>query len=229
MYNIEKLQIEKGEKCWENIGSAGTGICELLDEYNHCKNCPIYAQGGRRLFEREVSHDMISEWTSIISSPKEIEASNKISIVIFRIADEFIGINTNIFQEAIVDKVVHYVPFRTNHYFHGLINVNGELLMCVSLASFFNLATVNYENNSSRNKLFKNLLIIKDKYLRFAFPVDEFFGVFSVSKDIFKSPPLMITKADFSSSDSIIEIKNKKIAIINEKKLFSIIDKKLVW
>jgi chemotaxis-related protein WspD len=229
MIDIEKIKLEKGEKCWLSIGVFGSGICELLDEYNHCKNCPVYALGGRQLLEREVSPEMINEWTSIISLPKEIESSNKISLVIFRIADEWLGINTNIFQEAVVQRFIHFVPARTNDYFHGIINVNGELLMCISLAKLINLPFVSSESENSKSKKFKNLLVIFDKYTRFAFPVDEFFGVASVSKDNMTEPPLTVSKADLRITDSIINLKNRRVAIINDKKLFSMIEKKVVW
>ncbi len=229
MIDIEKIRAEKGEKCWDSIGVFGAGICELLDDYHHCKNCPIYALGGRHLLEREISPEMIHEWTSIISLPKEHESVDKTSLVIFRIADEWLGINTNIFQEAVVNKFVHFVPSRTNDYLHGIINVNGELLMCISFAKLINLPAVMTESVNSKEKVFRNILIIFDKNYRFAFPADEFFGVASLSREEMTKPPLTVSKADNTISSSLIIHNGKTIVLIDDKKMFSLINRKVMW
>lgn len=229
MLDIEKVRLEKGNKCWDIVGVFGSGVCEQLDDYHHCKNCPVYAISGRHLLEREISPELISEWTSIISLPKEVESDNKTSIVIFRIADEWLGLNTNTFQEAVVGKFVHFVPSRTNDYFHGIINVNGELLMCISIAKLLNLPPVLYDNQIGKDKHFKNLLIVFDKQDRFSFPADEFLGVASISCEDMTNPPLTVSKADNTITNAIISYKDKSVSIIDEKKLFSLINRKVVW
>lgn len=229
MIDIEKVKSEKGEKCWETVGVFGAGICEFLDNYHHCKNCPVYALGGRHLLEREISPELIHEWTSIISLPKESESSNKISVVIFRIADEWLGLNTNIFQEAVVARYVHYVPGRSNDYFHGIINVNGELLMCISLAKFLNLPHVMPKSDTGKERIYKNILIIFDKNYRYAFPADEFFGVASLPKEDLLQPPLTVSKADNTITNAIISHNNKSVSVIDESKLFNLINRKVVW
>lgn len=229
MIDVDKVRAEKGQKCWESIGVFGAGVCELLDDYHHCKNCPIYAISGRNLFERDISPDLISEWTSIISLPKESESVNKTSLVIFRIADEWLGLNTNVFQEAVVSRYIHFVPSRTNEYFHGIINVNGELLMCISIAKLLNLPNIQRESIKDNDKLFKNVLIIFDNNIRYAFPADEFLGVASVSNEDMTNPPLTVTKADNTITSAIILHKSKSVSIIDEQKLFSLINRKVVW
>lgn len=229
MIDIDRIRTEKGDKCWDNIGVYGSGICEFLDDYHHCKNCPVYAISGRNLLEREITTEQIREWTSAISLPKESDSRNRISLVIFRIADEWLGLNTNIFQEAVVQKFIHFVPSRTNDYFHGIINVNGELLMCISLAKLVNLPNVLSSDSNGKNKEFKNILIIFDKSNRYSFPADEFLGVSSISNEELTNPPLTISKADNTITNAIISYKGKTISIIDEQKLFSLINRKVVW
>ncbi|MBX3043309.1 MAG: chemotaxis protein CheW [Candidatus Kapabacteria bacterium] len=227
--DIRKVRIEKGNKCWDVEGVYGSGVCEYLDEFHHCKNCPVYALGGRHLLEREISPDMIKEWTSIISLPKEPETRDLKSFVIFRIADEWLALNTNIFQEAVVNKFVHFVPSRTNDYLHGIINVNGELLVCISLAKFLNLPRVMPDTLNGKENEYKYILIIFDKYTRYAFPADEFLGVSSISEEEMSQPPLTVTKSDNTVTKSIISHNSRTISIIDDFKLFSLIDKKVVW
>jgi chemotaxis-related protein WspD len=128
-----------------------------------------------------------------------------------------------------VSRFIHYVPSRTNEFFHGIINVNGELLMCISLAKFLNLPAVASEVQENNSKIFKNLLIIFNKNNRYAFPIDEFFGVTSLSNDEMTEPPLTVAKAENTITDSMVNYKSKTIAIINETKLFTVINKKVVW
>lgn len=229
MIDVDKIKAEKGEKCWDKLGVFGEGTCNLLDEFYHCKNCPVYASGGRYLLEREIAPEMISEWSRLISLPKEIESGDKVSLVIFRIGEEWLGINTNIFQEAAVSKYVHFVPSRTNDYFIGIINVNGELLRCISLAKFLNLPPVMLDSENIKTKVFKNLLVIFDEFSRIAFPVDEYLGVASLSQSIMSEPPQTVVKHEHSVSRQIFSFKNRNVALIDEKKLFNSINRKIAW
>lgn len=229
MIDIEKIKSEKGERCWDSIGVFGLGTCELLDEYHHCKNCPVYAQGGRHLLERNISPEMIRDWTEIISRPKESDAADKISVVIFRIADEWLGLNTNVFQEAVVKKFVHFVPARSNEFLHGIVNVNGELLICLSIAKLLNLPVVSFDNEENNHNVYNNLLIIFENNQRYAFPVDDFLGVTVIPAEYRVNPPLTVSKSDSTISGAIINYKNKSISIIDEHKLFKIINRKMVW
>ncbi|GAB1370563.1 chemotaxis protein CheW [Candidatus Kapaibacterium sp.] len=227
--DISKIYKEKGENCWQESGVFGNGTCEWLDNYYHCKNCPVFALGGRKLLNRELLPELVNEWTNIISLPKDADNLSKKSYFIFKISDEIFGISTNIFLEALVNKAVHYIPGRTNDFLHGVINVNGELHLCFSLSNILKIDSVEMINTNNGLPYFNNLLMVSHDNIRFAFPVSEFYGVNKFDVDLLQSPPQTISKSEETITVLVADYKNQKVAIIDEDKLFNRIKKKMIW
>jgi Magnesium chelatase, subunit ChlI len=46
--NLLELPRERND-CWNQIGVFGDGTCPELAKVIHCRNCPVYAAGGRSL------------------------------------------------------------------------------------------------------------------------------------------------------------------------------------
>jgi len=54
--------------CWREIGIAGNGTCERLPEMIHCRNCAEYSRGGRELFDRPASPELLEEWNAALAA-----------------------------------------------------------------------------------------------------------------------------------------------------------------
>ncbi|MBE2190133.1 MAG: chemotaxis protein CheW [Candidatus Kapabacteria bacterium] len=228
MANLEKVIFDKGPKCWNRIGIYGDNSCDLLASYDHCKNCPVYTEGGRKLFKREIPEELINEWTEQISSPKEIESDSQESLIVFRIADEWLAVKTVSFKEAVDSKFVHYVPGRTNDYLLGLTNVNGELLMCISLSAFLSLNRVKPLENGDSKK-YKSLLVLESSDETYVIPVDEHYGVFKSDTQNYTKAPATITKSETTLTSNTFEIGDRTVSIIDTNRLFDMINSKLKW
>src|SRR5438445_8021579 len=55
------------------------------------------------------------------------------SAVIFRIHSEWLALPTEAFQEVAERRRIHSLPHRRNGVVLGLVNIRGELLICVDL------------------------------------------------------------------------------------------------
>ncbi len=219
---------QKGPKCWNRIGVYGDSSCDILDRYDHCKNCPVYVEGGRKLFKREIPEDLVAEWTEQFSLPKETDSETTESLIVFRISDEWLAVRTVCFIEAVDNKFIHYVPSRSNDYLLGLANVNGELLMCISLSSFLSLPAVapDYE---SKSKIYKSLLVMERNGESYVFPVEENYGVVKIDTSMYKESSATITKSTVTLTNSTFDLSDKTVSIIDENRLFEIINSKLKW
>lgn len=226
--DLDRIIEEKGEKCWDELGVFGSGICELLNEYNHCKICPVYISSGRKLLHRDIPDELIDEWTELFTLEKSKEQINKTSVVVFKISGEWLAIKTELFQEAVVYKYVHSVPGRTNKYFHGVLNVNGELLLCISMAAFLELPEAMSVIDEGK-VIYKSILVLNEKAQRYAFPIDEFAGVFNVPSEIIESIPATVSKSDNTISTGLFVYNDKKVGLIDDKKLIEILKRRLVW
>lgn len=234
--DIERHIKEKGEQCWENIGVYGSCSCQLLDQYEHCRSCPIYLYSGRLLFEREAEQKFIKEWTKLYSQEKESDLHNRKSVVMFKIQNEWFAIDTSLFQEAVVNKMIHIVPGRTNKYLYGVVNVNGELFLSIAMESFLGLTR---GNDSEMNS--KKLLVLNLDDQRYCFPIDEYDSVTGIIIDNLEEIPHTLSKME----DNIIEkvfkntfklkennktkLNERVVSLISPNKLKSSLDRYLVW
>ncbi len=219
--NNTNLNNSQELNCWVDIGDWGSGTCPKLDEYGRCKYCDVYIHSGRKLFDRPVSEDLINEWTEIVSKPKEIKNPNTVSVVIFRIANEWLAIETQCFQEVTDKKFIHKIPYRSNMNFKGLCNVNGELLLCVSLSKILGVSPV------SQNTV--KMVVLKNESNRYIFEVDEFDCVSSITNDALQKPPMTISKSIDAHISAIFDFKQYRVGLLDNTKLFRALKEVLVW
>ncbi len=99
----------------------------------HCRVCPDYLSAGKQLFERDIPPSWLDEWASLYAGSKETERRGSLVLVVFRAGEEWLALPAVDFLEVITVRPVHFVPFRSGPKFRGLVNVNGELLPCVTL------------------------------------------------------------------------------------------------
>jgi chemotaxis-related protein WspD len=225
---MKQIEIsKKEEQCWKEIGVFGSGICNKLDDYSHCRLCPIYSEKGRSLFDRESSEDLIEIWTKEISAPKQIEKSNTVSVVIFRVNNEWFALSTSYFKEAVNHRTIHSVPDRSNDVFLGIVNISGELLLCLDSYRVFGVDTS--ENEEGKSKNVQRMIVLKENNERFVLIVDEILGVIRLSMDETVKGPSTLVNAPESLSKSVFKYNNKKIGFIDPEKLFKSLHGSLSW
>ena len=78
--------------------------------------------------------------------PEDRESGGDKTVVIFRIGTEWLALPTGIFQEVVDQCVVRTLPHRRGGILRGLVNVRGELLLCVALGAVLGL-----EKDTQRN------------------------------------------------------------------------------
>ncbi len=204
--------------CWNRIGVQGAATCERLAAVAHCRNCPDYIAAGRVLLDRDVPEAAPEEWARAIAEPKQSRRSGSLSTVVFRIGAEWLALKTIAFEQAVTARPIHSVPLRTNHVFLGLVNVEGELLLCFSLGDALGLGQDPSSGSSARGR--KRLLVVNRDGQRFAFPVDEVLGVRSLAPDDFAPAPATLSKAPDAISVSVFSIGARRIALLDEARFF---------
>src|SRR4051794_28221802 len=80
--------------CWTVIGVHGDASCPELQRHVHCRNCPVFSAGARRLLDRDAPVDDLARWTSHFAQPKPLDALNTQTIVLFRIGREWLALPT---------------------------------------------------------------------------------------------------------------------------------------
>ncbi|HPI20116.1 MAG TPA: chemotaxis protein CheW [Candidatus Kapabacteria bacterium] len=217
---------ENTTKCWKEIGVWGLSTCAKLDKYIHCRHCPEYSKAGRQLLNRAIEKEAITEATIQFSLEKEETQGVTLSVVIFRIENEWLAIRTEYFQEIQEWRQSHSIPFRTNRCFKGIVNINGELLLCISASE---LIGVENKGINIVDLTKKRLIILKNENLRYVIEADEFIGVVSISQDELQKTPSTISKSPKSLSVRLFNFKSLQIGLLDQEKLFNTIEEELVW
>jgi chemotaxis-related protein WspD len=204
--------------CWKQAGIFGDSSCPRLAELVHCRNCPEYNRAGRSLLDREITEEFREEWTRNLAGLKERSTPDAVSLIIFRIKDEWLALRTTCLQETTNVRTVHRLPFKTNNVFRGIVNINGELLLQVSLADLIESAPEGEAENAD-STVYKRILVIDKGGERYAFPVDEVLGISRISLGALSDPPVTMAKAPTSVVEGIFNIDERKVGLLDEERL----------
>lgn len=147
------------EECWREIGVSGDRSCPKLDDHLHCRNCPTHAQIARKLLDRPLPPGYRDEWTQHFAGrdEKAPEGEEIDSVLIFRIGEEWLGLPAAICREIAEPRPVHSLPHRRSEAVRGIVNVRGELLICISLPALLGIGGASASRSAERIAIFPAL------------------------------------------------------------------------
>jgi chemotaxis-related protein WspD len=206
--------------CWNRIGVRGDQSCEELPQQIHCRNCPVYAAGAADLLDGDAPAAYMADWTAHFARPKPEEHRDTRSVVIFRIASEWLALPTPAVMEVASVLPIHSLPHRQNGSVLGLASVRGELLVCVSLAEFVGLASAPAGDRDPRGTGYQRLLVIRGEGIRVVCPVDEVHGVHRFSARALKDVPATVAKAPGTYSASLLAWRDHQVGVLDDQLLF---------
>ena len=208
--------------CWRTIGVTGNRSCEKLSTLIHCRNCPIYTQAARQLFDRLQSDDDSSplQKRPVRSSvdPAEINTS---SLALFRIAQQWFALPANLFQQVLTTRVVRPIPHRSNEILQGLVNVHGELILSVCLEKLLGV------QRSNRTLSFTppRLIVVEWQTSRWSFTVDEFQGIETIPADQLLTPPSNVLNTFHTFTHSLLHFQDYTVNCLDEFLLFEALER----
>ena len=211
--------------CWREIGITGDRSCKLLSEYVHCRNCPQYSAIGRTLFDREMPDDYRREISEELAAASAAMAEETESVLLLRLGSEWFALQTQVFQEISAYQKPYVLPFRSGGLLAGLVNVNGELLLCVSLEAALGLSLEEKGKSDGRARL----CVVRNGHERFAFAVDEILGVRRISSARLQPVPVTLDKSPSAQTTSCFEADGHNVGLIDERRLFNSLDRSLQW
>lgn len=127
------------DDCWNRIGVKGDRSCPELSKYVHCRNCPVFTAAGQQLFEREPPPGHLAEWTQRLAEPDVVAELGTVSVLVFRVGDEWLAMEIPLLVEIAELRPIHTIPHRSNAVLAGLVNIRGELHLCVSFGGLLGI------------------------------------------------------------------------------------------
>jgi chemotaxis-related protein WspD len=193
----------------------------------HCRNCAVYAQAGRSLLEREIPADYLLEWASSLAEEKTAPTAGTLSVVIFRLGREWLALPALLFQEITPIASVRTLPHRSNQIFQGLVNIRGELQLCISLRDLLGIEPVSAPATNPHGA-YRRMVVVQKQKSSWVFLVDEVYGVQSIGLDEIRNLPATLSNAKDSYAKGIISWQNHSVSYLDDELLFYTLNRRFL-
>jgi chemotaxis-related protein WspD len=212
--------------CWNSIGVHGDRSCPELVQHVHCRNCPVYSGAAAKLLDRESPADYIAEWTKYVAAPASVADAERRSVLIFRLGAEWLALPSPAVAEVSERRAIHSVPHRRRGAMLGLVNIRGELLVCMSLVRLLDLDSAP-QGPSARRLLYQRMLVLRRDDARIVCAVDEVHGLHSFQSRTLNSLPATVAKGAATHASGVLEWQGKSVGVLDDGLLFTTFQRSL--
>jgi chemotaxis-related protein WspD len=193
------------DHCWRRIGvQGGDHSCERLDQVLHCRNCPVFSAAARTLLQRESPAEAVPEWRDI-----DRRRQDRASALVFRLGAQWLGLPPDQVVEVAPNPGVRRLAHRTGGRIEGLVNVRGELRLCVSLVELLGLGTRGAGDGRAR------LVLVHDQGQVLAFRCDEMQGLAAYGTGQVQAPPDTLPAALRGCVAGMLPLDGRHVALLD--------------
>lgn len=209
------------DDCWNRIGvwSPEKASCPELKHFVHCRNCYRYSAAGRQVLERPVPSAYRREWTERFMHAKHSHEDTSRSVLLFRLGDEWLGIGSLFVNEITPMRTIHSLPHKNDSLVKGLVNIRGELQICVSIGSILNLEKAR-ESYTTDHEILERMIFIEKDGQSFVFPVSEVHGIFHYADSVLQATPATVAKSRHSYTSGILNWDDRHVGVLDHELLF---------
>ena len=208
------------DACWSRIGVRGDHSCVELERYVHCHNCPVYAAAARALLDTAAPASYLAEWTGHVASPKPVAGGDLRSVLIFRVASEWLALAMSSVTEVAGLRPIHSLPHVRTKVVLGVANIRGELLTCLSLSGLLGLDPSAAPQGNDHHAAHQRLLVLRNDTLRVVCPVDEIHDVHRVPAGVVTDAPATVAKASTTYAKHVLPWRGHSVGLLDEHLLF---------
>lgn len=201
--------------CWNKIGVQGDRSCPELVTHAHCRNCPVYSSSAIRLLDRELPPKYVKEWTEHFAKAKPLTEQDSHSALVFRIGAEWFALSADVLDEVAELRPVRPLPHRRMGVVLGLVNVRGELIICVSLGKLLGVE----DHAAGKNEKLGRLVVMNHDGQRMAFPADEVLRTTRYRKGDLSAVPAAVAHAAANHTKGILSWNDRLVACLDEELL----------
>ncbi|HLO85116.1 MAG TPA: chemotaxis protein CheW, partial [Nostocaceae cyanobacterium] len=150
-----------------------------------------------------------------------------LKVVIFRLQQEWLALPAQIFQETTIPSPVHTLPHRSNQILRGLVNIRGELYLCISLTHLLNLEISDGKLPSFSPVVYSRMVVVQDTGQTWVFSVDELYGLHQISPEKLIDPPSNNTSTSRTYTKGLFPWQSYTVSYLDAELLFSTLAKKV--
>lgn len=179
-------------RCWLTIGVWGRQEprCPELPRVVHCRNCEVYQQAGHALLDQSPPEGYEAQWARVVAELPSGAPSARETVVVFRAAGELFALPLDAVHEVVEWRTIRTVPGRGDAVL-GLVNVRGDLHLCVSLEVLFGGDRPSLAGTGPRSRLLR----IGDDAGEWVIAVEEVLGLPAVDPASLRDVPVTLFKS----------------------------------
>lgn len=217
-------------ECWRLIGVSGDRSCPELERFIHCRNCPVLAEAARGFFDRPHPPGYLDAWRAVLEEPEAPLVADSRSLLVFRLATEWLALPAASLVEVTPVRRIHTVPHRAGSPLAGLVNIRGELQLCLSLHALLGLPggprpPAPAGVAESEADAVPRLLVLERSagraVERWVIGVDEVAGVQRVPTAALRPVPATVGQAASRCSAALFAWRDHDVAVLDEERLFA--------
>lgn len=172
-----------------------------------------------RLLDREPPEGYLADWQNRLREKEDEHERETQGVLVFRLFDEWLALEASIVKEITADATIHRIPQRTNDVLRGLVNVRGELQLCVSLHALLSLEKSGDETILSR-RVHPRMIVIQGPDGPFVFRADEAYGVHALEKCLLQESPVTVSKAMATFTRGLFILREQKVGLLDHELIF---------
>ncbi|WP_330508469.1 chemotaxis protein CheW [Pseudomonas putida] len=203
------------DDCWNRIGVRGDKQCPLLERHVHCRNCEVYAAAATRLLDR---YALTQDHQAAAVQPDEENTGH--SMLLFRLGEEWLALATACLVEIAPVQAVHSLPHQRSRLLHGVANVRGALVPCLSLADLLGVQAGATEPRSAR--AMPRMLILAAEGGPVVMAVEEIDGIHRLD------PQLLGSGRDATRfTAAVLQWRGRSVRVLDDQHLMSAVQRSL--
>lgn len=201
------------DPCWHRVGVWGDRSCPELPKVTHCHNCPVFAAAGRRFLDGPPPRGYLDEWTDRLAAPETLARGEELSVLVFRLGEEWLAMPIAALVEVTRPAPSHRVPHRGG-LLAGLVNIRGELHLCVRLDLLLGVARADQPAENAR------LVVIRREGEGWVFAADEVDQVHRVPAADLTPPPPTLARAAARVTRGVFLVGSRAIGMLDDGRVF---------
>lgn len=212
-------------ECWRVVGVTGDRSCPELERFVHCRNCPVLGEAARGFFDRPAPEGYLDAWRAVLEEPIDAVEADAASLLVFRLDTEWLALRAETLVEVTPVRRIHSLPHRRGTPLAGLVNIRGELRLCLSLHAILGLAGGPQTELATGVEIdaVPRLLVIERPggraQDRWVLGVDDVAGVQRVPASALRPVPATVGQAAARCSTALFTWQDRDVAVLDEERL----------
>lgn len=174
----------------------------------------------KKLLERPASKSYVDDWTELLAQEAKELKEEEIGVLIFRLGNEWLALSIHLFAEIAELREIHQIPHRSNKILLGMVNVRGQLKLCIALHNLLEIHIDEIKLHEIATPGPIRMLAIQKENEYWIFPVNEVFGIYHFDPTKLENVPITIVKSTANYLQGVIPWKQRSVGYLDEELIF---------